>query len=150
MLRLELWVSHKNKKYTIDDWYIRLHRWTIIYWWWWNRMVLIFFQTLYIYKNDKYFKPWWNSVFREIERKKTPHAAAQKNYRKRKSEKDPQDRKKWNQDMKTYNESKKNKYELNRKKLLNDASPNTVLIPSADEVIKTDRRTKRRKKQAST
>ena len=52
--------------------------------------------------------------------------------------------------MKKYNESKKNKYELIRKKLLDDASPKTVLIPLADDVIKIDRRTKRGKRQTST
>ena len=33
---------------------------------------------------------------------------------------------------------------------MNDASPKTVLIPSADDVIKIDRRTKRGKRQTST
>jgi hypothetical protein len=51
--------------------------------------------------------------------------------------------------MKKYNESKKNKYELIRKKLF-DASPKTVLIPLADDAIKIDRRTKRGKRQTST
>jgi hypothetical protein len=36
-----------------------------------------------------------------------------------------------NQYIKKYNESKKNKYGLIRKKLLNDASTKTVLIPLA-------------------
>ena len=67
----------------------------------------------------------------KIETEKTLHAAAQKNYRKRRSENDPQYREKLNQYMKKYNESKKNKYELIRKKLLNDASTKTVLIPLA-------------------
>jgi hypothetical protein len=84
----------------------------------------------------------------KMENEKKLHASAQKDYRKRKLEKDPQYRAKINEYMKKYNEKKQNKYTLIKKKLLSEAPPKTVLIPSASEVINTSKGTKRGRKQA--
>jgi hypothetical protein len=84
----------------------------------------------------------------KMENEKKLHASAQKNYRKRKSEKDPQYKTKLNEYMKKYNEKRQNKYALIKKKLLNEAPPKTVLIPSANEIINTNQGNKRGRKQA--
>ena len=51
--------------------------------------------------------------------------------------------------MKNYNEKKQNKYSVIKKKLLDEAPPKTVLIPSVKEIAKNDKRTKKGKKQAA-
>ena len=48
---------------------------------------------------------------------------------------------------KSYNEKKQNKYWPIKKKLLNEAPPKTVLMPSIGDDIKVDRRTKREKEK---
>ena len=72
----------------------------------------------------------------KIEREKKLHAEAQKNYRKRKSQEDPKYKEKVNEYMKNYNEKKQNKYSVFKKKLLDEAPPKTVLIPSVKEISK--------------
>jgi hypothetical protein len=79
----------------------------------------------------------------KMENEKRLHAQAQKNYRKRKSEKDPQYKTKLNEYMKNYNNKKQNKYTLIKKKLLSEAPPKTVLIPAANENINTNQGNKR-------
>ena len=86
-------------------------------------------------------------VFLEkMENEKKLHANAQKSYRFRKSQNDPQYKTKLNEYMKSYNAKKQNKYALIKKKLLSEAPPKTVLIPSANEII--NKGTKRGRKQA--
>ena len=82
----------------------------------------------------------------KMENEKKLHANAQKNYRLRKSQNDPQYKTKLNEYMKNYNEKKQNKYALIKKKLLNEAPPKTILIPSASDNI--NKGNKRGKKQA--
>ena len=86
-------------------------------------------------------------VFLEkMENEKKLHANAQKNYRLKKSQNDPQYKTKINEYMKNYNAKKQNKYAVIKKKLLSEAPPKTVLIPSANEII--NKGTKRGRKQA--
>ena len=84
----------------------------------------------------------------KIDKERKQHAEAQKNYRTRKSQ-DPQYKEKINEYMRNYYEKKQSKYALIKKKLLSEAPPKTVLIPTAIEDIKTDRRTKRGKRQTA-
>ena len=83
----------------------------------------------------------------KIDKERKQHAEAQKKYRNRKAQEDPEYKKKLREYMKSYNEKKQNKYFLIKKKLLNEEPPKTVLIPSIGDDIKVDRRTKRGKKQ---
>ena len=83
----------------------------------------------------------------KMENEKRLHAQAQKNYRKRKSEKDPQYKTKLNEYMKNYNNKKQNKYTLIKKKLLSEAPPKTVLIPAANENMNSNQGNKRGRKQ---
>ena len=82
----------------------------------------------------------------KMENEKKLHANAQKNYRLKKSQNDPQYKTKINEYMKNYNAKKQNKYAVIKKKLLSEAPPKTVLIPSANEII--NKGTKRGRKQA--
>ena len=83
----------------------------------------------------------------KIDKERKQHAEAQKKYRNKKAQEDPEYKKKLREYMKSYNEKKQNKYFLIKKKLLNEEPPKTVLIPSIGDDIKVDRRTKRGKKQ---
>jgi hypothetical protein len=82
----------------------------------------------------------------KMENEKKLHANAQKNYRLRKSQNDPQYKTKLNEYMKNYNEKKQNKYALIKKKLLSEAPPKTILIPSASDNM--SKGNKRGRKQA--
>ena len=84
----------------------------------------------------------------KIDKERKRHAEAQKNYRTRKAQ-DPQYKEKINEYMRNYYEKKQSKYALIKKKLLSEAPPKTVLIPTAADDIKIDRRTKRGKRQAA-
>ena len=83
----------------------------------------------------------------KIDKERKQHAEAQKKYRNRKAQEDPEYKQKLREYMKSYNEKKQNKYLSIKKKLLNEAPPKTVLIPSIGDDIKVDRRTKRGKRQ---
>ena len=83
----------------------------------------------------------------KIDKERKQHAEVQKKYRNRKAQEDPEYKKKLREYMKSYNEKKQNKYFLIKKKLLNEAPPKTVLIPSIGDDIKVDRRTKKGKRQ---
>ena len=85
----------------------------------------------------------------KMENEKKLHASAQKDYRKRKLEKDPQYRAKINEYMKKYNENKQNKYIQIKKKLISEAPPKTILLSSLENNNKVDRRTKKGKRQAA-
>ena len=86
------------------------------------------------------------SFLEKIENEKKLHAKAQKNYRLRKSQNDPQYKTKLNEYMKNYNGKKQNKYALIKKKSLSEAPPKTILIPSASDNMNTGN--KRGRKQA--
>ena len=51
--------------------------------------------------------------------------------------------------MKNYNEKKQNKYALIKKKLISEAPPKTVLIPSANEIINSSQGNRKGRKQAA-
>ena len=84
----------------------------------------------------------------KIDKERKQHAEAQKNYRNRKAQDDPQYKEKLREYMKTYNGKKQSKYATIKKKLLEDAPPKTILIP----VIKNDlnKNTQTRKAQKHT
>ena len=86
------------------------------------------------------------SFLEKIENEKKLQANAQKNYRLRKSQNDPQYKTKLNEYMKNYNGKKQNKYALIKKKSLSEAPPKTILIPSASDNMNTGN--KRGRKQA--
>ncbi len=65
-------------------------------------------------------------LLEKMENEKKLDAKAQKDYRLRKSQNDPQYKTKLNEYMKKYNEKKQNIYALIKKKLLSEAPPKTV------------------------
>ena len=77
-------------------------------------LIIIFFNDIYI-RYVRNINKWWNSLFGENGKWKKLHAKAQKNYRLRKSQKDPQYESKLNEYMKNYNEKKQNKYAVIKK-----------------------------------
>ena len=85
----------------------------------------------------------------KIDKERKQHAEAQKKYRYRKAQEDPEYKQKLREYMKSYNEKKQSKYLSIKKKLLNDAPPNTILLSSIKDDIKIDRRTKRGKRQVA-
>ena len=82
-----------------------------------------------------------------MDKEKKQHAEAQKNYRIRKTQNDPEYREKLREYMKNYNEKKKNKYTSIKKKQLEEAPPKTVLIPSIKDDIIRNRRTRKGQKE---
>ena len=79
----------------------------------------------------------------KIDKERKQHAEAQKKYRNRKAQDDPQYKEKLREYMKKYNEKKQGKYASIKKKLLEEAPPKTVLIPSIKDDIKKNKRTRR-------
>ena len=82
----------------------------------------------------------------KMDKEKRQHAEAQKNYRIRKTQNDPEYREKLREYMKNFNEMKKNKYTSIKKKQLEEAPPKTVLIPSIKDDIIRNRRTRKGQK----
>ena len=85
----------------------------------------------------------------KIEKERRQHAEAQKKYRNRKAQDDPQYREKLRIYMKNYNEKKQSKYSSIKKKLLEAAPPKTVLIPSIKDDIKRNKRTRKGQKETA-
>ena len=85
----------------------------------------------------------------KIDKERKQHAEAQKKYRYRKAQEDPEYKQKLREYMKSYNEKKQSKYLSIKKKLLNEAQPNTIFLSSIKDDIKIDRRTKRGKRQVA-
>lgn len=85
----------------------------------------------------------------KIDKERRQHAEAQNKYRYRKSQEDPQYKEKLRTYMKNYNEKKQSKYSLIKKKLLEEAPPKTVLIPSIRDDIKRNKRTRKGQKEAA-
>ncbi len=85
----------------------------------------------------------------KIDKERKQHAEAQKKYRNRKAQNDPEYRAKLREYMKNYNEKKQSKYALIKKKLLEEAPPKTVLIPSIKDDIKKTKRTKKGQKETT-
>lgn len=83
----------------------------------------------------------------KMDKEKRQHAEAQKNYRIRKTQNDPEYREKLREYMKNYNEKKKNKYTSIKKKQLEEAPPKTILIPSIKDDIIRNRRTRKGQKE---
>ena len=83
----------------------------------------------------------------KIDKERKKHAEAQKKYRNRKAENDPEYRAKLREYMKNYNEKKQSKYALIKKKLLEEEPPKMVLIPSIKDDIKKTKRTKKGQKE---
>ena len=71
----------------------------------------------------------------KIDKERKQHAEAQKKYRNRKAQDDPQYKEKLREYMKKYKEKKQGKYASIKKKLLEEAPPKTVLIPSIKDDI---------------
>ena len=85
----------------------------------------------------------------KIEKERRQHAEAQKKYRNRKAQDDPQYKEKLRIYMKNYNEKKQSKYSSIKKKLLEAAPPKTVLIPSIKDDIKRNKRTRKGQKETA-
>jgi hypothetical protein len=83
----------------------------------------------------------------KMDKEKRQHAEAQKNYRIRKTQNDPEYREKLREYMKNYNEKKKNKYTSIKKKQLEEAPPKTILIPSIKDDIIRNKRTRKGQKE---
>ena len=77
----------------------------------------------------------------KIDKERKQHAEAQKKYRNRKAQDDPQYKEKLREYMKKYNEKKMGKYASIKKKLLEEAPPKTVLIPLIKDDLKRNKRT---------
>ena len=85
----------------------------------------------------------------KIDKERRQHAEAQKKYRNRKAQDDPQYREKLRAYMKNYNEKKYKKSSSIKNKLLEEAPPKTVLMPSIDNDIKRNKRTRKGQKEAA-
>jgi hypothetical protein len=85
----------------------------------------------------------------KIDKERKQHAEAQKKYRNRKAQNDPEYKAKLREYMKNYNEKKQSKYALIKKKLLEEAPPKTVLIPLIKDDIKKNKRTKKGQKETT-
>ena len=83
----------------------------------------------------------------KIDKERKQHAEAQKNYRNRKAQDDPQYKEKLREYMKNYNGKKQSKYASIKKKLLEEAPPKTVLIPSINNDIRKKKLTRKGQKE---
>jgi len=85
----------------------------------------------------------------KIDKERKQHAEAQKIYRNRKAQDDPQYKEKLREYMKKYNEKKQGKYASIKKKLLEEAPPKTVLIPSIKDDIERNKQTRKGQKETA-
>jgi len=83
----------------------------------------------------------------KIDKERKQHAEAQKNYRNRKAQDDPQYKEKLREYMKNYNGKKQSKYTSIKKKLLEEAPPKTVLIPLINNDIRKKKLTRKGQKE---
>ena len=85
----------------------------------------------------------------KIDKERKQHAEAQKNYRNRKAQDDPQYKEKLREYMKTYNGKKQSKYATIKRKLLEDAPPKTILIPVIKNDLKKNKQTRKGQKETA-